>query len=242
MSELHRCHRGPRCVDRESDPDTPAIKRGAQINASEGLCDACTRLVAQAIECLPQDYFELQAEIASRRNGHRELVTGTREPPAPISLTIAALQSELLHEAQCWAESVAEVLRIDWDTQAARDSRPAAVLFRASDVLGTALPVLVSLRGVQHVGWVDDEWTILERDGLDGAVLLVELHRRAQILTGQQRLVHRLPAPCPRCERLALTRDDGDEVIACSACGRVYTWEEYQGLCGLLAATPGVVA
>lgn len=236
MSEQNRCHRGPRCARRETDQANPAIKRGAQINASEGLCDACTAHLRQAIASMPQDYSDLQSAIVGIHDGLREVVGGTREPPAPISMTVAAAQAALVHEAQCWAESVADVLRVRWDTQDARNSRPSVVLERASQLLSNSLPVLLSLRDVEHVGWDADDWIVIQRDGLDGAELLLNLHNRALALTGQRRLVNHLKDPCPKCEHTALERNDGHDLTTCRACGQEYTWEEYQRFCGLVTS------
>ncbi|QWF78732.1 hypothetical protein HUW46_02130 [Amycolatopsis sp. CA-230715] len=234
-TDLHHCRRGPRCADCVLDPDYPTIKRGAPINAAEGLCAACTRHLHQAIVDMPRDYLDLETALTGIRDGLRQVVAGTPDPPVPISLTIEAAQAELLHEAQCWAESVAEVLGIDWDTQNAQRSRPGIVLDRAQRLLTSGLSAFLALRNVIHTGWTNGEWTILDRDGLDGALVLIDLHHRIRALTGQRRLVNHLPVPCPRCERLALGREDGDDTITCAACNRAYTWEEYEKLCTLLA-------
>ncbi|WP_410662044.1 hypothetical protein [Amycolatopsis sp. lyj-84] len=235
MLDFHRCYRGARCAHREPDPDHPAIKRGAPINAAEGLCDACTRHLRQAIVDMPQDYLDLEAVLGGTRDGLRQLVSGTRDLPVPLSLTIAALQAELVHEAQCWAESTAEVLGVRWDTQAARDSRPGPVLERAAHLLENSVSVLLALRGVVHTGWIDGEWTTLDRDGLDSADVLLGLHHRVESVTGQRRLINRLAAPCPRCDRVALQRPDGSATITCGVCRNTYTWDEYQRQCTLLA-------
>ncbi|AUI58985.1 hypothetical protein [Amycolatopsis sp. BJA-103] len=235
MLDLHRCYRGARCAHREPDPDHPTIKRGAPINAAERLCDACTRHLRQAIVDMPQDYLDLEAVLGGTRDGLRQLVSGTRDLPVPLSLTIAAVQAELVHEAQCWAESTADVLGVWWDTQAARDSRPGAVLERAAHLLENAVSVLLALRGVVHTGWTDREWTTLDRDGLDSADVLLDLHHRVEAVTGQRRLINRLPAPCPRCDRVALQRPDGAATNTCAACGDAFTWDEYQRLCTLVA-------
>ncbi len=242
MAELHRCYRGPRCAQREPDPDTPHITRGAQINPAEGLCDACTRHLRQAITDLPRDYLDLDTALAGTRDGLRQLVSGTRELPVPISLSIETVQAALLHEAQCWAESVADVLNVDWDTQAARDSRPGPVLERAARLLENSISVLLALRGVVHTGWILDEWTTFDRDGLDGAVILLDLSHRVRAITGQLRLVHNLPEPCPRCDHRALQRADGDDVIRCGSCGQRCTWEEYEQSCTLLGGRAETVA
>jgi ribosomal protein S27E len=235
MSELHRCHRGARCADHETDAANPALKRGAPINPTHGLCDPCTRLLHRSLLDIPQDYLDLEVALTGCHDSLRELVAATPELPVPISLTLAAVQAELLHEAQCWAESTAEVLGVWWDTQHARDSRPGAVLDRASRLLSRSISAFLALRDVVHATWLYGVWTTVERDGLDGALVFLDLHQRVRALTGQRRLVNHLPVPCPDCERTALTRDDGSETIECGACGQRLTWDQYEQSCTLLA-------
>lgn len=242
MTELHRCRRGSRCANHETDAANPKVKRGAPINPTEGLCDSCTRHLHQAIVDMPRDYLDLEAALTGTRDGLRQLVGGTPELPVPISLTIAAAQTELLHEAQCWAESTAEVIGILWDTQKASRSRPGIVLERAKRVLTGGLSAFLALRGVVHTGWSYGEWITHERDGLDGALALLDVHHRTRALAGMNRFVNRLPTPCPRCERVALERADGSETVTCAACGRPYTWDEYRQLCGLFSTWKELVA
>lgn len=242
MTELHRCRRGSRCANHETDAATPTIKRGAPINAAEGLCHTCTRQLHRAIVDMPRDYLDLESALTGIRDGLRQVVGGTPELPVPISLTIEAAQAELLHEAQCWAESTAEVIGVWWDTQRAQHSRPGIVLERAKRLLTGGLSAFLALRNVVHTAWACGEWVTLDRDGLDGAIVLFDLHHRARTLTGLTRLVNRLPTPCPRCERVALERADGSETITCAACGRPYTWNEYRQLCGLYLPRKELVA
>lgn len=52
---------------------------------------------------------------------------------------------------------------------------------------------------------------------------------------GLDRLVHRLPAPCPRCDGMTLARIDGDELVRCSRCRAGWTAAEYRRLVLVLA-------
>jgi hypothetical protein len=233
----HRCHRGPRCVRWQRHPDTGA-RLGAEINADRGLCEPCTRHLGGALGTLPRDYAELHRVLARIARPGADVVTGTRDLPIPVRADVEALMSEIVHETVCWAESTSDVLGIVMDTQTTRDSRAGVALQRAARILAGAMSVFLALRDVEHVeyaGLVNGVATVLTRDGLDGAVVLLDLHHRVRAVTGQTRLINRLPTPCPRCEYLALERADGDDVIQCRACERVYTWEEYETLCGILA-------
>jgi len=245
MDELHhRCYRGPRCARWLRHPDTGA-RLGAEINADRGLCGTCACHLTDVLGDLPRDYAELHRILARVARPGADVVTGTRDLPIPVRADVEALMAEIVHEAVCWAESTSDVLGIVLDTQVTRDSRPGVALQRAARILTRAVPVFLALRDVEHAehaGLVDGVATVLTRDGLDGAVVLLDLHHRVRAVTGQTRLINRLPTPCPRCEYLALERADGDDVIECRACLRVYTWEEYETLCGILADRKGFAA
>ena len=60
-------------------------------------------------------------------------------------------------------------------------------------------------------------------------------------LAGEEMARHPLPAPCPRCDRLSLSRLDGSERVECGApdCTQVMTLGEYRVLVAALAAGGG---
>lgn len=229
----HRCHRGSRCAEFEVDDD--GAKQGAQIEQETGLCASCRRNLARTLAALPRDYVELALVLGRSDQAGGEPITGTPEAPIPLRCDVEAIQAEMTHEAMCWAESTAEQLNITMDTQLSRNSRPGANLDHSCRLLARAVDTLLALRQAEHVGWVNGNRAVVWRDGVEGAVLLLDLHHRARHLLGRTRLVHRLPAPCPRCERLALERADGSEAIWCASCGTYYTWDRYYELCDALA-------
>lgn len=55
-------------------------------------------------------------------------------------------------------------------------------------------------------------------------------------MAGQDRLVHRLPGTCLRCDRKTLRRNDGDEIVKCRACGACWDWGAYEFLAHAYAA------
>lgn len=234
----HRCRRGSRCPDRQRLDDGQVL--GALIPAEHGLCPVCTTTAANAIAELPVDYTELDMLLGRTNTAGGPMVSGTRELPIPIRTGIEAVQAAIVHEAVCWAESVAEVLRIQWDTYGAGHSRPGFRVQRATRLLSRSVTVLLALRGVVHIGWDDGRRDVLERDGVTGTLTLLELHHQTRRVAGRGRLVHRLPAPCPRCQCTALERPDGDDVITCMSCERRYSWDEYNRLCNALASSMAV--
>lgn len=224
----HRCRRGEHCADHETVDGT---RIGRAINAADGLCDHCGQLVERAITALPADYVQLNLILGAGTTVGGEPVSMTRDLPIPIRVHIEALQRDMVREAAAWAASVAAVLRIDWRTDR---TRPGHHLDRACRLLLASPSVLLALRDEKHIRWEYDRRVLVARDGLDGALALLQLHQRARVHLGHTRLTHRLPVPCPRCEEMALQRDDGSEEIDCVACSRRYTWAEYEKLCLIL--------
>jgi len=170
-----------------------------------------------------------------------ELVSASPDPPCPIRIDVAALRDEIVRVATTWAEPVADLLRIRWDTQAvASHTRPAVALQRATRILATNIPALLNLRGVEVQTWADNGWYWAHEpaDGLDGALELLRLHEVTRAALGRNRLVHQLPAPCPDvdCGEMRLVREDGAGQVDCEACGRVWTEEEYLRLTLILAS------
>jgi ribosomal protein L37AE/L43A len=232
----HRCRRANRCPDRQRLTDTEVV--GALIPAETGLCPVCTTSTARAITELPTDYTELDMLLGRTNSIGGAMVSGTRDLPIPIRTAIEAVQAAILHELCCWAESTAEVLQIRWDNYTVGHSRPGFRVQRAARLLAASLSPMLALRDIVHIGWNDaGEREVQERDGITGALVLLDLHHRTRAVAGRTRLVHRLPAPCPRCQCTALERVDGDDIIHCRQCEHDYTWDEYDKLCNALAVS-----
>lgn len=51
---------------------------------------------------------------------------------------------------------------------------------------------------------------------------------RTDNVLGWDRLVHRLPAPCPYCDTVSLIRRDGDDHVRCLRCRRAWSEAEYR--------------
>lgn len=68
-------------------------------------------------------------------------------------------------------------------------------------------------------------------DGRRALRLVAEAERG----TGTDPLVHRLPAPCPSCDTLALVREDGEDQVSCRVCHNAWTEERYRLLVRVLA-------
>lgn len=234
----HRCRRGTRCPERERFDDNTVL--GGAIPTEDGICLSCMRDTEQSITALPADYVELDMALGRGSSAGGAPVSGTRELPVPIRLAVEAMQSEIVHETSCWAESCAEVLCADWDSQLDRDSRPGVRLQRAARLLAGSLSVLLALRDVCHITWDDGHRTEATRDGVTGAVILLDLHWRARATLGRTRRVERLRTACFGCDRAALEHPDGADIVTCAACHLWWTWDDYLELSDPLLAAGAV--
>jgi len=215
------------------------VKVGGRIMAADGLCPTCTRVAQEAIAELPSDYVNLTRALGQGTIGLAELVAATKELPAPLRVSVAALKHELVRLATTWAEPVAERLNIDWDSQLMdRHTRPGYALQRAARLLTNNMPVLLALRDIEIRVWADNGiYSQLEpADGITAAIDLLTLHRVTQAALGQTKLVHELPAPCPHCDNMTLVRDDGDDNVHCRRCRLQWPEEDYKRLTLILAA------
>lgn len=214
-------------------------KVGGKIVAPDGLCPTCGRVAADAIAELPCDYVHLTQGLQHGDIGLAELVAATKDLPAPLRVSVAALCAELVRVATTWVEPVADRLNVDWDSQLMDShARPGYVLQRATRLLSLNMSVLLALRDVEVRVWADDgHYSHHEpSDGITGALELLELHHVAHAVLGQTKLVHHLPAPCPNCDRMALCRDDGDDFVHCRNCRLQWSEADYRRLTLILAA------
>ena len=219
----------PPVPDRDAEP----VFEGGPILTQTGLCTPCSARVGEALAQFPDDYVELNLLLASGESGiESDVVTGSRELPVPIRLSVEALQAAMVCEARLWAALVAERLGIGWDVRACR---PGWVLQRSTNLLANGIGTLLTLDPVPHLA--HGEW--VTRDGIDGALELLRLHELVRFVAGRTKLVHRLPAPCPRCERMTLVRHNGSDLVKCEACppSERAWWpeDEYQRLTLILA-------
>lgn len=72
-----------------------------------------------------------------------------------------------------------------------------------------------------------EAWSLPEADQWGHEVLRID--KRGEKLSGRDELVHHL-GTCPTCDRRALIRIDGEDVVHCQACKRRWTEDEYQWL------------
>lgn len=263
----HRCARNSRCLNASPVADISACKcschghgelsaecdqpggcghlhvermQGGAILEPAGLCEACTTQVERTLPDLPLSYVELELLLSSGSSGITgDIVTSTRDLPIPIRVSVEGLMAAMVFEAETWAEQLAEHVGVRWDTEKTRHCRRGFVLQRAARLLSVMVPTLLRLPEAEYRPAKDAPWIV--RDGIGAALELHRLHGLVRFASGQTKLVHNLPAPCPRCERMSLVRRNGSDLVECELCPRKerawWSIDEYKRLTLVLAGS-----
>ena len=236
----HRCARGDRCKDRAPIRTESGERTGewlpAAIPTSRGLCPACVREVEYALNHLTGDVVELTMMLGRVGMAGEVVVSSSPELQIPIRVNVEALRALIDAELQGWAEPVAERLGIEWRSAMVARMRLAPRVQRAAHLLARAVDTLIGLPEQEHPAWRNGEplWDhslgcqdTTVRDGVAGAMDLIELHRLAYVTLGRSKLVHRLPTPCPWCDMLTLVRENGASDVHCENCRKVVEEKHY---------------
>lgn len=240
-----RCHRDDLCGAREvvRDPVTGDHLGyvGAEIDTYDGLCEVDTDKVRDALERLPGDTAELTTLLGKPLHHEFGDVISRSRPGGTLPLRehIHSLRALIDHEVTSWARSVGDDSRVEIsrETRIALNPSHTKIGLRvqaASELLRRHLPVLLELADVEHrarslgvrrgdghdedvaTRYGDDIW--VTRDGLAGALGLLDLHEKVWRLAARHTSPVRVFIPCPQCGYMALKRELGDGKANCSWC------------------------
>lgn len=187
------------------------------------ICDACVTHVRTAISQLPADVDELDSLIGAGSGPAGEYVNGSRDLPVPIRLGVEALRTAIDSELRFWAE-------IALGDRYVYHARMSARVHAYAGALARALETLIRLPAVERPMWSAEGRQTFELDeqtGLDGALHLLELHKRVALVSGRTELVHRLTPACPECQRQSLIMKNGSDVAECEHCSKKLPPERY---------------
>ena len=240
-----RCRRGPHCADTRhgtnTHPDgtTTPQHTPAWATTPNGLCRIDTTLVLRAVEQLPRDYLELGQLLGKTSRSLDTPTAGTRELPVPLRLGILALQEEIAWELSIWGSVVAERDGFHFPHR----TRPAHRIRHAAGWLTGRWPTLLTVppTAVVRLDGRDERRSGRslavgsEEDGVDGALRLLRLHEQVAMVEGRTHRAHKLWSPCPRCQTLALRREEGSPHVVCACCGHLMSMDQYDALADVLA-------
>lgn len=209
-------------------PDCAVCQRRPPLRPQ--VCDGCRARLGRDLAEIAKLHAVLPDLMEPGRAGTQR-VSGTREAPLPLRVDVLDLSLPLRgaeaisdpHGDQTGHLPVVAVL-----DQWARD-------WRDTRDQGERLPVPTVPELVRwlanRLGWACDQHPAVDEFATEVDQKLTELRG----VHGLTRLRHRLPAPCPSCELLAVYRDDGADWIECGGCGRLWSEAEWARLVTVLA-------
>lgn len=210
----------PTSADEDELPDNPcpahARRQGAPV-----WCHPCGDRITRALQQLPP----LAGELALRgvtdggrlaASGEAGRATHAKVAGSPSGSPAWDAADEIIE----WAHATEDALRAHLNHSS---------LVRVRVHASAAVRVNYLDRSVRYLReWVSALLAApsAEQYGREALALV----RRAERAAGLDRLIHRLPAPCPSCDTLALTREDGSDQVECKACDRVWPEDDYRRL------------
>lgn len=262
--EDRRCRRGERCarrarVDTPTEPDGPVVFTGTLLaDPRDGFCPGCTGRLELALSEFPRLYASLNLlhlpSLAVRYRPDDITGGGLLHSPTLLNDHVADLALAAAHELDTWAERVADLAGVDWDSQLAARSRDGHRVQVACQLLGYR--VVQWLRAGEHeyrarsahedptrghdpntiTAWAGDHWCRL--DGPAAAIRFLDLHRQAVRLTGGAPSDH-VPVPCGYCGAMELRREHTACIVRCRACGSPQSDDAYEAVIAAALAAFG---
>lgn len=245
-NEMRPCARGTRCTDRKV-----VIDQGERIVQPawtyRPFCDRDREHLITTIQDLPTKYARLYLDLP-RSGGAGEKVSGSKTPPVPLRVDVEALMRDMVHTAVTWQEIVAAVAGL---TEPGR-KRQGRALGDACRALAAHVDALLSLdpwpvaryipihqaanlptgttgQVFPHAGYAV---AVLELDGAQAALELLDLHARCRSMLGLTRRRDLLSVPCHKCGHVAIYRDETSDGLQdeahCGHCRQTYTGQQWK--------------
>lgn len=168
------------------------------------ICFGCTRRLQTQLEELPHLKLALQSfKAASLTGEHGSKVNATPTPSTPLNLRVVDLVDEI-------------------DAVISRAGGPT---IRISDLVNRPAEEFTVWRGGRLGGQL--------LDGVDRALAIGVVWRKADSVVGLSRQWVKRQAPCPRCNETKLGMWSGEDSVHCMspACGETYTLGQYEDFC-----------
>lgn len=257
-SEIHRCMSGEDCRGRVF---TDGVQVPALTVKASSVCELCWKAISRAVDDMAETWAALHMAIgdSDRRMGQK--VSGSHSAPINVNTDVDALKSEIAQWLVAAASAVAEQINCTGPKpRNSSDTEQARIVAVCTDLVGPNIDILLSLGSCEVAVWLgaDDtdypgESVRYESDfgpvyipntwiddftGVQVALHLVELRRRARKLLALTDDHNRLPLPCPRCNaQRSLTRRHERlpghkeiDQISCANCKLDWPYEQYRNL------------
>lgn len=241
--EQRPCARGDRCAEAESINTGGGRRELHPALGYRAFCDTDRGLVLRCLEGLPGHHAELGDRIGDKVGTSGPKVSGSKNAPVPINLTVDELRVDLDNLITSWAERVYEVAHL---VGTARD------FARMCEILGGHLDALLALPAepmtrfipladaddlpdgtpIRRNHWAGYAQVVLDLSGADAGLEILRLNARCRWILGHTGKDQKITGRCFSCDQLdVLVRPDSAAGLAdhaeCSACGTRYFGAEY---------------
>jgi hypothetical protein len=252
---LHRCVAGGGCSSK-------SVEDGKQVAAAtakpSALCEGCVRSLERVVGELPEMWVALELALGDKHSGTDEHVSGTKNPPIPISVATAAVMDSLVEWVSAGAARVAELLNTADPSPGSRTTAEhgrAVVdgcrllrtnLYKLLDSEADAVSVWLSPKETGRPGetWTDSLGTrrgvkLVDMTGVEMALEIQRQHKLARMILGHTQPRLRQTLACPLCAAVTCYRtvrtirgkvfDD----VECETCSKQWTYDGFQRMCGV---------
>lgn len=243
--------------------DRHCAERDYQGNPRRGpraFCETDRSYVRRAIRDLPRTYVELRLLLPPSMQ-QQEHVSGSREAPIPLNVTVEAFMRQVVWVALSWEHEVVVAANLSWPDPA----RDGVALDRACKRLAgegrerdghldtlLALPSVRQRRFVQpsrrlgdlepgtviRIDQAGDAWQDIMMDGAAAGLEVLSLNGRARGMLGLTRQRRRITeVACDVCRARKLVQSEAksggwEPVVRCTGCPTTYTGAAYDLLMG----------
>jgi hypothetical protein len=255
--DLHRCQLGPDC-------HAATIENGqrhpAHTEHPDTVCATCSTAITHAVGDLANIWHMLNNAIGDRTRRGGQKVTTSRSAPININTDVDALKTAIVEWLVIATARISEQLNID-DPQPLchSDTEHARIVTTCLQILTPNIDMLLALPEDDIVTWATENtdyagesvphttdtgthWRpnteIISLTGLQIALRLVDLRRKARALLALTNPEDKLSTPCPGCDQRELRRHhehrpNGRDIdqIDCGNCGLNWPYDRYRHLC-----------
>jgi ferritin-like protein len=246
------CTCGRHCAERDYQGNP---RRGPR-----AFCDTDRGYIRRAVRDLPETYVQLHG-LLPRSMAQQEHVSGSREAPVPLNVTVEAFMRQLVHVTRSWEREVRAAASLSaltaardgtWLAEACKrlagegrdnDGYLDTLVGLAPSVQRRFVPPSRRLGDLEpgttvRIDLAGDAWHDTTMDGAQAGLEFLALNGRARGMIGLTRQRRRITeVPCDGCRARTLVQAEAkaggwEPVIRCTACPTSYVGAAYDLLVG----------